>query len=406
MIIENLTLKNIGPFENAFLDFSSLENGIKPVIIITGENGTGKSVIIDAVRTLFLGLLGQIERDITSSTDFYIGMKIEMPDGERLDVVCNSRTDDGRLQTNNFPFNALFASTPSSYKSNFVVNYWSSKLSNDSFNISNIETPITENFLSGSLSGIHTNVEVTKLIAFFDYLSDSKDPLEKAVGMKMFEMISLIINTSLAEGTLSHISRTKLQPIISVRNREISLDKLSSGNLYLIQRLIYLLKQMYSVCINYNIPINEIQNTKGMLLIDEAENHLHPKWQKIFLRRISELFPNLQLIVTTHSPFIVSSIENSRVFVCTSQANFSIVKEETDFYSNKPVEEILMSPLFNTNNFNSTISNLLQSRKKAVVKNDLAEITRIEKALLDANPDYFSYLNLDALIKSIKNEGS
>ena len=45
----------------------------------------------------------------------------------------------------------------------------------------------------------------------------------------------------------------------------------------------------------------------GVLLIDEIEQHLHPKWQRHILQRISRQFPNLQIITTTHTPLIASS---------------------------------------------------------------------------------------------------
>jgi predicted ATP-binding protein involved in virulence len=211
-----------------------------------------------------------------------------------------------------------------------------------------------------------------------------------------------IINLSIANGRLSHVSRINLQPIIKIGENEITLDKLSSGNLYLIQRFASLLSQVYAVCVINDIPIDAYKKIKGVLLIDEAENHLHPKWQKVFLQNIQKLFPALQIIVSTHSPFIVSSVSNCRVYVCKSKIDYSVVEEETNFYTNKPIEEILSSPLFDTRNFNTEISNLLALRKQAVRDKNDKEVTRIEQALLDINPEYFDYLNLDAILKSIK----
>ncbi|MFL9829660.1 AAA family ATPase [Flavobacterium sp. ST-87] len=404
MDIKNLHLENIGPFKIADLEFTPITEGEdKPIIIITGENGTGKSIIIDAIRSLFLGITDDIERDITAENNFKIIADLEIDHSTSINLMSNGKNTNGKIDTNNYEFNKLFSShSQSKYEGQFVINYWSSKLSHDKFNISHIETPVTKNFLHHSLSGIHTNVEVTKLITFFDYLSDSKDKSEKLIGVKMYDLIKKIIESSIHEGHLSHISRTKLQPIISINNREISLDKLSSGNLYLIQRLIHLLKQMYACSIINNIPINDIQLISGLLLIDEAENHLHPKWQKTFLKSLNSLFPNLQIIVTTHSPFIVSSVENARIYVCKSETDFSIVVEETDFYSNKPVEEILLSPLFNTSNFNVEISELLSKRKDAIQEKNAEEIKRIESLLLNKNPEYFNYLNIEEILKTIK----
>ncbi|MEA2018029.1 MAG: AAA family ATPase, partial [Campylobacterota bacterium] len=48
------------------------------------------------------------------------------------------------------------------------------------------------------------------------------------------------------------------------------------------------------------------------VLIDEIDLHLHPKWQRKIVDILTELFPKVQFIATTHSPFIIQSIgENS-----------------------------------------------------------------------------------------------
>lgn len=404
MHIKNLHLENVGPFTVANLDFLNLEEDSQklPVIIITGENGTGKSIIVDAIRVVLLGGSSEIERNIIGSYPCKIVSDLSLNNGEDLSLTTSVM--DNKIYGQNNQFGQMFGGGRSPYDDNFIINYWSSKLSNDKFNVQNIQSPEIKTFRLGALSGIHSNNEVVRLITFFDYLKDSEDDVEKKIGMTMYNLIKLIIETSITEGELKYISRTKLQPVISLKGREITLDKLSSGNLYLIQRLIYLLKQIYASCLNFNVPIDDIQSTSGILLIDEAESHLHPKWQKVFLKNILELFPNLQLIVTTHSPFIVSSIDNARIYVCKSKDDYSVVEEETDFYANKPVEEILMSPLFNTSNFNEEISNLLIKRKVAVMSKDHEEIDRIEKILLDKNPLYFNYLNIENVLKSIKNE--
>jgi predicted ATP-binding protein involved in virulence len=53
-----------------------------------------------------------------------------------------------------------------------------------------------------------------------------------------------------------------------------------------------------------------LENAKeitGIVLLDEIDLHLHPTWQRSILKSIESLFPNLQFIVTTHSPFVVQS---------------------------------------------------------------------------------------------------
>ena len=52
-------------------------------------------------------------------------------------------------------------------------------------------------------------------------------------------------------------------------------------------------------------------DTEGIVLIDELETHLHIGLQKKILPFLTEFFPNIQFIITTHSPFVLSSIDNS-----------------------------------------------------------------------------------------------
>lgn len=49
--------------------------------------------------------------------------------------------------------------------------------------------------------------------------------------------------------------------------------------------------------------------TTGVVLIDEIDLHLHPKWQKTIVPNLNDLFPKIQFILTSHSPFIIQSLE-------------------------------------------------------------------------------------------------
>src|SRR5207249_8632253 len=45
----------------------------------------------------------------------------------------------------------------------------------------------------------------------------------------------------------------------------------------------------------------------GIVIIDELEQHLHPRWQRTILPQLRELYPKIQFVVATHSPLIASS---------------------------------------------------------------------------------------------------
>lgn len=61
--------------------------------------------------------------------------------------------------------------------------------------------------------------------------------------------------------------------------------------------------------------------------IDEPENHLHPSMQRGLVPRLLKAFPGAQFIIATHSPFVVSSVKDSRVYVLRQQPTLVEVKE-------------------------------------------------------------------------------
>jgi hypothetical protein len=54
---------------------------------------------------------------------------------------------------------------------------------------------------------------------------------------------------------------------------------------------------------------NAVKETPGVVLIDEIDMHLHPNWQKRIVGDLKRIFPKVQFIATTHSPFVVQSLE-------------------------------------------------------------------------------------------------
>ena len=67
------------------------------------------------------------------------------------------------------------------------------------------------------------------------------------------------------------------------------------------------------------VMLNELDGAEaparveGVVLIDELDLHLHPRWQRVALPRLRKAFPRLQFVVSTHSPQVLSSAENRQV---------------------------------------------------------------------------------------------
>lgn len=62
---------------------------------------------------------------------------------------------------------------------------------------------------------------------------------------------------------------------------------------------------------SFNGMLSDIYKKEGIVLIDEVETHLHLELQKIIMPFLTKTFPNIQFIVTTHSPFVLSSMPNA-----------------------------------------------------------------------------------------------
>lgn len=100
---------------------------------------------------------------------------------------------------------------------------------------------------------------------------------------------------------------------------------------------------------------SEVRNyafdTEGIVIIDEIETHLHIELQKKILPFLTSLFPNIQFIISTHSPFVLNSIDNAviydlekhlRVENLSSYSYDGIIEGyfEVDNYSNELKEKI------------------------------------------------------------------
>lgn len=394
MKIEKLYIKNIGPFREAILEFptNTQKTEETPVTIITGINGAGKSIIIDAIRAALCG--EQIERNIVANeNDFEIRMSINY-DGVFKEIESHSFSN-GHISP--AEWNDLGQYFLSGYKLpgrvyNWVIDYWSSKIPADSFTIDTMKSIRPERVLSKVLIGKKSNVELTNFICQIDYLRTSEMPEEQTIGKAMYFKLKEIVNLCLGSGTFKYVRRSDLTPIVVQNNIELSLEKLSSGNIFLIEHLVMLMSKFYSVASLNNIPAEKMFEISGLLLVDEVENHLHPLWQKRILGIIRQLFPNLQIILTTHSPFVVASLDGAKVYTCVPGIGYSVVNDETDKYSHLPVEEVLQSDVFSTNPFNEEITKLMEKRKILISEGKIKEGEQIAKQLININPEYFAFL--------------
>lgn len=62
-------------------------------------------------------------------------------------------------------------------------------------------------------------------------------------------------------------------------------------------------------------PTTSLTDMRGVVLIDELDLHLHPRWQSEVVQALSRTFPCLQFIITTHSPLVVGSLDAENIII-------------------------------------------------------------------------------------------
>ena len=129
-------------------------------------------------------------------------------------------------------------------------------------------------------------------------------------------------------------------------------------------------------------------NLEGIVLIDEVENHLHVELQKNIMPILTDLFPNVQFILTTHSPFILNSVPNSIVYDLEKHL---LVENGL---TNLPYDGIVES-YFDTDTFSSELREKFERYKELVSQPECtdaeyAEMSELE-LYLDEVPDYLAH---------------
>jgi len=137
----------------------------------------------------------------------------------------------------------------------------------------------------------------------FDY----RDPVLEAVRQAVATMVPG-----------AHNPRTELQPIrflVDIETEDgglenLDLAQISDGYRTALGLAIDLARRMAQINPHMGNPVQE---TEGVVLIDEVDLHLHPRWQQHILDDLQRTFPNIQFIVTTHSPQVLTTVQPEHI---------------------------------------------------------------------------------------------
>ena len=128
-----------------------------------------------------------------------------------------------------------------------------------------------------------------------------------------------------------HVSQDEL--LLRFDDRELPFSDLSDGY----RNMLAMVADIAVRCATLNpaLKADAVRSTPGVVLIDEIDLHLHPKWQRRVVGDLLKAFPGVQYVATTHSPFIIQSL--------TPEAGIQLVNldnNEADDFSDKSVEDI------------------------------------------------------------------
>ncbi len=385
--ITEIYIEKIRHLENIKINLSNDES---KHLILTGKNGVGKTTLIEAIKK-YLRVI-QSEKGI--SRDIYRKQQIKtwknnLINSKNSDEIITLQNDIGKYIENtnqvscyglNIEFNCDKSGKKdllhSLYKQgNFVLAYYGSNRS------TNVDMPSGVEKIK--LKDIYSFDENPSQI-FLKYLVDLKTQQSFARNEDDMEVVENIDNWfnkfENAMKTILDDNSIKLKfdyknydfKILQNNREPYGFNELSSGYssvLNIISDLILRIdKNRALTCRDYAF------DTEGIVLIDELETHLHIDLQKKILPFLVSFFPNIQFIVTTHSPFVLNSIKNAVIYDLEKNIRLEGLSE----YSYEGIVE----GYFNVDNYSDELKNKIFKYRELAFRKDLTDDERALRAEL------------------------
>jgi hypothetical protein len=132
------------------------------------------------------------------------------------------------------------------------------------------------------------------------------------------------------------------------------------------------------------------ETAPALVLVDEIDVHMHPEWQQKLVPKLRELLPQLQVIATTHSPLIVSSMHAGEVvrFIRNDENRLDVARLEDKILGYR-ADQVLTSPAFSLASTRGGTSEERIARytqllgKSKLTDLESAEMTRLRETLRD-----------------------
>ncbi|MGO2037883.1 MAG: AAA family ATPase [Brevibacterium sp.] len=171
--------------------------------------------------------------------------------------------------------------------------------------------------LDAYLSALDHGSDLTRLRGFIKYLdetiirADRFGDDEPAAAVRQFNAIDKACSSVLETAGWSQLRWDGAIGDLTLRNIDglrQPLGRLASGPRIIAGLAIDLASRMARA--NPHLGADDLlEQTPGIVLIDEVDLHLHPEWQQVIVPSLEQTFPRVQLIMTTHSPQVISTVK-------------------------------------------------------------------------------------------------
>jgi len=416
--IKNLKLKNIRTFGEVELNFENADGTLPPWTIVIGDNGIGKSTLLQCVawmKPLFLyekdnkisnykpsPFITDEENDrfialVSKSNDAYkVGSNITanfqsnkvLKSGAIAgkDDICNTSVD---FEINNceelidVKFDLITTNDNNFHNTEVLVYAYSASRSLGKLNIFQ---PEMEDMIPDFINEKTILYDAEQILININHGLLGAKGLEKKryikYNNKVKEMlVSLLPDVMHIDDILVNAPRLvnkrmkESEVLITTKHgKKIPLNDFSLGY----KNAVY-----WSMDLSWRL-FNQYPDSKNALeepaivLIDEIDLHLHPKWQTEIIENLSNHFPNVQFIVTAHSPLMVQPSTNINYAILKFKDNSVCIINEPVDIDGWRYDQILTSEFFGLKTARGLYGNLLDRRRVLISKKNLPAKERKE----------------------------
>lgn len=381
-----------------YQNFDITLNGDKPFshLVLTGKNGSGKTTILNSLDrhlSLYYSSHGPDEQirqlqgliKANPKTIHIPKWHGEIQQIENIEVQFNSKPS--LLNSKYITYSFLKSSRQSKPEQVTTV-------TKEIDFLEQLNQENSSEFFSKQFKQYLVNKKVNQA---FDILDNNKDKIAQTE--LFFQLITNSLQRILDDASLELVFlKENFDFLIQLSSgQQITFDYLSDG----FSALVSILMDLFMRGDIIRKEVGDFSyNPCGIVLIDEPETHLHLKLQYEVMPLLTSLFPNIQFIVATHSPAVISSLKKATIFDLTTKTT------ESDRVAGSSFSELMVSH-FGLDNEYSTIADDIFDRINHIVKTEANPQTRKERlqAVLAENEAYLSpamQLELESMILEIQ----